>query len=34
MRNPERVLLYAMIVGILAGGFSGYAWGERMMAVG
>ena len=34
MRNPERVLLYAMIVGILAGGFSGYAWGENMMAVG
>ncbi len=31
--NFEKVLLYAMIVAIVAGGLSGYVWGETMASV-
>jgi len=32
-RTGERILLLAMVVGIVAGGLSGYLWGEAMLGV-
>jgi len=31
--TPEKILLFAMIFAIIAGGLSGYIWGENMIAV-